>query len=405
MTSVKAPNGDRSHMPTTRRTPEAEPSPAMAPSKINMRSLFPPHEARLEPLWHGAIMTTSQSPDIPESMSVSVLRGVGDLAVVQRAVPTAGPGEVLIEVGSVGVCGSDVHYYRQGRIADFVVREPLILGHEGGGTIVAVGDGVAAERVGQRVAMEPGVPCRICRECKAGRYNLCPDVRFFATPPIDGAFAQYVVLAADFAHPVPDHLSDDAAGLIEPLSVGVWACGKVQVGVGSRVLITGAGPIGIMNVQVARALGATEIVISDVSAERLDVARSFGATTTLDARDDAAFGPHLDADAFIDCSGVESAVQQGFRSVRPAGRIALVGMGADEFAVPVGLIQAKELTVTGTFRYANTYPAAIALAANGRVDLDRMVTGRFGLDHVEQALNSDRVPGTMKVVVTPNGER
>ena len=349
-------------------------------------------------------MTTSPAPDIPESMSVSVLRGVGDLAVVRRAVPTAGPGEVLIKVGSVGVCGSDVHYYRQGRIADFVVREPLVLGHEGGGTIVAVGDGVAAERVGQRVAMEPGVPCRICRECKAGRYNLCPDVRFFATPPIDGAFAEYVVLAADFAHPVPDHLSDDAAGLIEPLSVGVWACGKVQVGVGSRVLITGAGPIGIMNVQVARALGATDILISDVSAERLAVARSFGATTTLDARDEAAFGPHLDVDAFIDCSGAESAVRQGFRSVRAAGRIALVGMGADEFAVPVGLIQGKELTVTGTFRYANTYPAAIALAATGRVDLDRMVTGRFGLEQVEQALNADRVPGTMKVVVTPNGE-
>jgi L-iditol 2-dehydrogenase len=336
-------------------------------------------------------------------MRVSVLRGIDDVVVQTRAVPTPAPGEVLIKVGSVGICGSDIHYYRHGRIADYVVREPMILGHEGGGHIVAVGEGVDPARIGQAVAMEPGVPCRVCRECKAGRYNLCPDVRFFATPPIDGCFAEYVTLAADFAHPVPDSLSEDAAGLIEPLSVGVWACAKVQVTAGTRVLISGAGPIGLMNVQVAKALGASEIVVSDISPSRLAMASQFGATRVLDARSENAADLGIEVDAFIDCSGAEIAVQQGIRAVRPAGHVALVGMGADEISLPVGLVQGRELTVTGTFRYANVYPTAIALAAAGSIDLDGMVTGHFGLDDVAEALSQDKVPGTMKVIVRPGG--
>ncbi len=342
-------------------------------------------------------------PAIPSTMRVSVLRGIGDIAVEQRAVPEPGPGEVLIKVGSVGICGSDIHYYQHGRIADYVVREPMILGHEAGGTVVAVGAGVDEGRIGQAVAMEPGIPCRVCRECKAGRYNLCPDVRFFATPPIDGAFAEYVVLAADFAHPVPDSLSEDAAGLIEPLSVGVWACAKVAVGAGTRVLISGAGPIGLMNVQVAKALGATEITVTDISPDRLEKAKAFGATRVLDARTENAADLGIEVDAFIDCSGAEVAVRQGIRAVRPAGHVALVGMGADEISLPVGLVQGRELTVTGTFRYANTYPTAIALAAAGSIDLDGMVTGHFGLDDVEAALNAGRDPNSMKVIVRPGG--
>ncbi len=341
------------------------------------------------------------APALPSSMRVSVLHGPGKVELEQRPVPRPGPREVLVQIGSVGICGSDVHYYRHGRIAEYVVREPLVLGHEAGGRIAAVGQGVDPDRIGQRVALEPGVPCRLCRECKAGRYNLCRDVRFFATPPIDGTFAEFVVLAADFAHPVPDSLSDDAAALMEPLSVGVWACDKAQVGAGSRVLVSGAGPIGIMTVQVARALGATEIIVSDVAPARLAAARSFGATRTLDARTDGAEIDGLDVDAAIDCSGAPPAIAQAIRAIRPAGRLVLVGMGADEVTLPLGLIQGREITVTGTFRYANTYPTAIALAASGRVDLDRMVTSRYGLDEAERALSLDSDPAAMKVVVLP----
>lgn len=334
-------------------------------------------------------------------MRVSVLRAAGELAVEERPVPEPGPGEVLVRVGAVGVCGSDVHYYRHGRIADYVVREPLVLGHEAGGVVEAVGDGVDPARVGQRVALEPGVPCRHCRQCKEGRYNLCPDVQFFATPPVDGAFAEYVTLAADFAHPVPDSLSDEAAGLIEPLAVGVWACGKAEVGAGSRVLVTGAGPIGLMAVQVARALGAAEVVVTDVVEQRLEAARRLGATTTLDAR--TADLADLGVDALIECSGAPAAVRSGIVAVRPAGRVVLVGMGADEVPVPLGLVQQREIVLTGTFRYANAYPTAIALAGSGRIDLDGMVTGRFTLDEVEAALGADADPSSIKAVVVPGG--
>ncbi|MDQ4086178.1 MAG: alcohol dehydrogenase catalytic domain-containing protein, partial [Actinomycetota bacterium] len=215
-------------------------------------------------------------------MRASVLRAPKEVVVEQRPVPRPGPREVLVEVGSVGVCGSDMHYYEHGRIGDFVVREPLVLGHEAGGRIVETGEGVEETRVGERVAIEPGVPCRRCRYCRAGRYNLCPDVRFFATPPVDGAFCEYVVIADDFAHPVPDSVSDDAAGLVEPLSVGVWANRTARVPAGGSLLVAGAGPIGLLVAQVARALGVTEVVVSDVDARRRALAERFGATAVLD---------------------------------------------------------------------------------------------------------------------------
>lgn len=337
----------------------------------------------------------------PRSMRVNVLAATGVMKLEQRDVPRPAGGQVLVKVGSVGICGSDVHYYRHGRIADYVVHKPLILGHEAGGVIVAVGDRVAADRIGQRVALEPGVPCRQCRECKHGRYNLCRQVRFFATPPVDGTFCEYVVIAADFAHPVPDSITDDGAGLIEPLSVGVWACSKAQVGVGSRVLVSGAGPIGLMTVQVARAAGATQIVVTDIAQARLTTAIRYGATDVVNATTTDAATAGFEVDAFIDCSGAESAVQAGIRAVRPAGRVVLVGMGADSISLPLGLIQGRELTITGTFRYANTYPTAIALAASGAVDLDSMVTDHYRLEEAEAALQQAEDPTAIKIIVRP----
>jgi len=341
------------------------------------------------------------APDLPSTMRVSVLVKADELAVEERPVPQPGRGDVLVEVAAVGICGSDVHYYRHGRIAEHVVREPLVLGHEASGRVVAVGDGIDPGRIGERVALEPGIPCRRCRECKTGHYNLCPDVRFFATPPVDGAFAEYVTIAADFAHPVPDNLSDDAAALIEPLSVAVWACGKAGVTAGSRVLITGAGPIGLVMAQVARALGATDVIVSDIAPARLEAALRLGATQVLDARSQAPADQGVEADALIDCSGAQVAVSAGIRAVRRAGRVILVGMGADEVTLPVGLIQGRELTVTGTFRYANTYPTAIAMAAAGLVDLDAMVTAHFGLADVATALAQEADPNALKTVIVP----
>lgn len=339
---------------------------------------------------------------VPETMRASVLRGVEDLVVEERRVPVPQPGEVLVQVGSVGTCGSDVHYFRHGRIGSFVVTDPLVLGHEAGGRVVAVGQGVPTSRVGERVSLEPGVPCRHCEYCRQGSYNLCPDVKFFATPPVDGAFCEYVTLAADFAYPIPDTMSDDAAGLIEPLSVGVWANRKAGVGIGSSVLVSGAGPVGLVVTQVARALGATQIVVSDVDPRRLELARSCGATDVLDA---TAGAPPDDlwVDAFVDCSGVTSAVTAGVPRVRPRGAVVLVGMGADEVSLPIPVVQNRELTVTGTFRYANTWPQAIALVARKEVDLDSLVTGHVDLDHVVDALAPDPAAHHVKVIVRPGG--
>jgi len=190
-------------------------------------------------------------------MRAAVLEGVGKVTLQERPVPLPGPGEVLVEVAAVGTCGSDVHYYEHGRIGDFVVESPLVLGHEPSGVVVAAGPGADRHRPGQRVSIEPGVPDFTCEYCRAGRYNLCPRMRFFGTPPIDGAFCEYVVVHEEFAYPVPDSLSDDAAALVEPLSVGVWACRKARVGPGSRVLVVGAGPIGLVCLQAAKAFGAT----------------------------------------------------------------------------------------------------------------------------------------------------
>ncbi len=333
----------------------------------------------------------------------AVLYAPGDVRVEYRAVPEPGPREVLVEVATVGVCGSDVHYYEHGRIGSFVVREPLVLGHESSGRVVRLGPNATKHQPGQRVTLEPGVPCARCRECRAGRYNLCPDVRFFATPPVDGAFTNYVTIHEDFAFALPDSVSDEAGALMEPLSVGVWACQKANVGAGDRVLVAGAGPIGLLAAQCAAAFGATEVTVTDVNPHRLALAERSGATRAIDVGQTDLKDAGLEFDALIECSGHPTSLQAGIAALRPAGTAVLVGMGPDEEgSLPLALLQRRELWLTGTFRYANTYPTAIALAAGGRVDPEAIVTGRHGLDDVDLALRAGREdPATAKVMVVP----
>jgi L-iditol 2-dehydrogenase len=337
-----------------------------------------------------------------KTMRASVMTGVRTLQIEERPVPSPGPHEVLIEVAAVGVCGSDVHYYRNGRIGDFIVEEPMILGHELSGRIAAVGDGVDAGRVGQRVAVEPQHPCRRCRQCTAGRYNMCPEMKFYATPPVDGAFCRYVTIGAEMAHPVPDSMSDDAAALLEPLSVAIATMRKAEIAPGSTILIAGAGPIGVICAQAARAFGAARIVVSDPVPSRRERVLRFGATEVLDpAVDDiAALDPQVDA--FIDASGAAPAVVSGIMAVGPAGRVVLVGMGTGDYALPISYIQFMEITVTGVFRYTDTWPAAIHLVSSGAVDLDSLVTGRYDLEHVADALDSDTEPTSLKSIVMPS---
>jgi L-iditol 2-dehydrogenase len=280
-----------------------------------------------------------------------------------------------------------------------------VLGHESAGVVEAVGEQVDPARVGQRVSIEPGVPCLRCAQCLAGRYNLCPDMVFHATPPVDGSLAELAVVHEAFAHPVPDTVSDEAAALLEPLSVGIWACRKGGVGPGTRVLVMGAGPVGIVAAQVARASGAAEVVVADVNPHRLSAAARLGATRTVDTSNttvEQAYAGRPDPQVLLECSGHPGATADGIRALAPAGTAVLVGMGGDELALPLSVLQERELTVTGTFRYANTWPAAISLVATGKVDLDALVTGRFGLADTEQALTAARRdPRALKAVVQP----
>lgn len=333
----------------------------------------------------------------------AVLYAPHDVRIEERPIPQPGPNEVLIEVKAVGVCGSDVHYYEHGRIGSYVVRQPLILGHESAGVIVDVGEGVPPGRVGERVAIEPGIPDGVCEQCRSGHYNLCPNVRFFGTPPIDGAFTNYVTVPQSFAYTLPDQLSDEEGALIEPLSVGLWACRKVQLQGADQVLITGAGPVGLLAMKVAQALGATQITMTDVSPQRLEVARKLGATRTVNVARESLASVGVEAEVLIECSGNQKALMDGIRSLRPAGKVVVVGMNpGEEVSVPMSFLQNREITLTGIFRYANTYTDAIALVASGRIDLKPIITGHYSLAETEQALQATKQdPANIKSVVLP----
>lgn len=339
------------------------------------------------------------SSGVPDVQRAHVLREDLTLVMEQRPVPRPGPGEVLVQIRSVGVCGSDIHYFEHGRIADFVVETPLILGHESSGVVTAVGAGVDDLPIGSTVALEPGIPCGQCLQCRAGRYNLCPDVQFFATPPVDGTLCDYVVVPRAFAHEVPTHVSFDAAALVEPLSVGVWACQKANVRLGTRVLVTGAGPVGVMAALVARANGASEVTVSDTNPRRLAKAADLGFATVDPSA--VSLPDVVTAEVLLECSGAAPAIDAGIRSIAPAGTVVLVGMSPSTMVeLPVGVIQGRELWVTGTFRYAHTYPTAIDLVASGRVDLDALVSHTFSLEEAQDALTQPaRDPAAMKVVI------
>ena len=331
----------------------------------------------------------------------AVLYAPHDVRLEERPMPHVGPRDVMIEVKAVGVCGSDVHYYEHGRIGSYVVRQPLILGHESAGVIVAAGDAVSKSRIGERVAIEPGIPDGVCEQCRAGRYNLCPNVRFFGTPPIDGAFANYVTVPESFAYPLPDHVSNEEGALIEPLSVGIWACRKARLRGGDHMLVTGAGPVGMLTMKVAFALGVAEVTITDVFPQRLEMAQKLGATRTINVAEQPLAQTGVQADVLIECSGNQRALMDGIRSLRPAGVAVVVGMNpGEELSVPMSFIQNREITLTGTFRYANSYADAIALVATGRIDVRSIITGRYSLEETERALQATKSnPANIKSVV------
>ncbi|KAI0560015.1 alcohol dehydrogenase [Gracilaria domingensis] len=333
-----------------------------------------------------------------------VLHGAGDLRIEKVPIPAIPEGHVLVAMRSVGICGSDVHYWTDGRIGDFIIDKPMILGHEGSGVVRLVGENVTNVEEGDRVAMEPGVPCGGCTLCSGGRYNLCPHVKFAATPPVHGSLAHFVVHPARFLYRLSPMISFDEAALFEPLSVGIHACRRGGVKLGSTVLITGAGPIGLMCMLVAKASGASQISILDIDTDRLQVAKELGANRVVLTHSEAdpkvsVEGMH--ADVCIEASGVDSAIRACVYGAKRGGVVVLVGMGRPEVALPLLEIGIREIDIRGVFRYCNTYPIALDLVHSGKVNLKRLVTHRFkmldAMDAFEAARN--RASKAIKVII------
>ncbi|GEM45483.1 NAD(P)-dependent alcohol dehydrogenase [Deinococcus cellulosilyticus] len=336
----------------------------------------------------------------PHTMKAAVLHAIRDVRIEERPIPPVRPGHVRVRIRTVGVCGSDVHYFTHGRIGPFVVESPIILGHESMGVIEDIGEGVKHLQPGDRVTLEPGYPCRTCECCKSGRYNLCPEMTFMATPPVNGAFVEHLEWPADFVFRVPDSVSDDAAALIEPLAVGVWSVQRGGVKPGDAIVVYGAGPIGCTTLQAAKTAGATTLIAVDLEEYRLDLIRELGATHTINARHEDVLArireitrrnlpeSHSGADVVFETAGNLRTCQQSMLAARPGGVVVLVGLPPNP-QVELDLVAAasREVDIRGIFRYANCYPAALRLVEEGRVNLDRMVTHRYPLDQAGEALS------------------
>ena len=366
------------------------------------------------------------------NMKVAVMEDIGRIEIDERPIPQPKDNEVLIKIGYVGICGSDVHYFETGAIGDFVVKPPFVLGHEAAGTVIAAGKDVKNLKVGDRVAMEPGKTCGHCEFCRTGRYNLCPDVQFFATPPVDGVFQEYVAYDADMCFRLPDNVSlmmcfrlpDNVSlmegALIEPLAVGFHAANQGGAHIGQKAVVFGSGCIGLMCMLALKAEGVTEVYVVDVIDSRLEKAARLGATAVVNSsREDAIrriaeLAGGSGVDLAIDTAGADVTVNQAIvtvnqaiRMVKPGGTIVCVGYSrSGQVTMDMSVALNKEITFRTVFRYRHIYPMAIAAVAAGKIDLKDVVTNRFTLDQIQEAMEksvSDKV-NIVKAVIEVAGE-
>jgi L-iditol 2-dehydrogenase len=336
---------------------------------------------------------------LPAGTEAAVLHGAGDLRIEHKPLKELGPNDVLVEMRSGGICGSDMHYFADGRNGTNVLRQPTVLGHEGAGVVIAAGT-AATIAAGTAVVIEPALPCRSCSTCLSGRYNLCPSGTCFGSPPTHGLFARHVVVPEAALHELPEAIPAEIGAAIEPLAVAVWAVERALVQAGHRVLITGAGPIGLLVAQVAAARGASEIVVTDVNDDRLAVAAKFGATRAVNTA--AAALDLKGMDRLIECSGNTRALADGIQTLAPAARATVVGQARPTVdGIPLGFLQRYEIDLVTAFRYANAFPTAIELASSGRVDLRSIITSTYPLADAAAALTAPVTdPTNLKVLIT-----
>lgn len=330
-----------------------------------------------------------------KTMKVAVMNGIGQMGFIERAVPQPADNEVLVKLEYVGICGSDMHYYETGRIGDYIVNPPFVLGHEPGGTVVEVGKEVKHLKPGDRVALEPGKTCGHCEFCREGKYNLCSDVVFFATPPVDGVFQEYVAHEADLCFKLPDTVDTMEGALIEPLAVGFHAANQGGAHAGQTAVVFGAGCIGLVSMMALKAEGVSKVYVVDIMQKRLDKALELGATAVINSKETDVLKEverlteGKEADLIIETAGMEITTRQAIHIARKGASIVLVGYSkSGEMTLPLSLALDKELTFKTVFRYRHIYPMAIEAVASGKVNLKGIVTNVFEFDDIQNAMDS-----------------
>jgi len=346
---------------------------------------------------------------LPKTMKAAVLHGIGDVRIEKRPVPKPRAGEALVRVRAVGVCGSEIHYYREGRIGDAVIKEPVIPGHEFSGEVAALGSGVRGLEVGQRVSVEPGKPCWKCEHCAEGRYHVCRDMTFCGTPPNDGAYREYLAWPARLCFPLPRGVSLGAGAMMEPAAVGFQAVKVAPIQLGDTVLVIGCGSIGLVTIQAALLAGASRVIATDVLDYRLKVARSIGADKTLNPKRANVVEKVLEltggrgVDVAYEAFGSTATYQEAIDAVRPGGRVGLIGIPAED-ELPIGFHSARrrEVHIQMVRRFVHQHDRLIRMLAAKKLSLDYLVTHRFKLDRIEDAfkLVQDYGDGVIKALIT-----
>ncbi|TIA31837.1 GroES-like protein [Aureobasidium pullulans] len=350
-----------------------------------------------------------------------VLKAIKDVAIENRAKPELSDEHgVMVHVSQTGICGSDVHYWQRGRIGEYILQGPMVLGHESSGIVVEIGCKVKGLKIGDRVALEPGIPCRRCDYCRKGSYHLCGDMIFAATPPWDGTLAKYYVNAADFCYKIPDSMDLEEGAMVEPVSVAVAIGMTAGLKAHQTVLVLGCGPIGVLCQAVAKAWGAKKVIGVDVVPSRLDVSRSYGSDGTfLPPRAESGVDPmaHAEkvaqqlnqefdlgdgADVILECSGSEACVQLGVYAARRGATFVQAGMGKETISFPITSVCIKGLVIKGSIRYlTGCYPAAIDLISSGTINVKKLITHRFTFEESEKAFELVKAgrPDVFKVMI------
>lgn len=311
----------------------------------------------------------------------------------EMPVPDIKENEVLVKIMHCGICGSDVHYYEEGAIGNFVVEKPLVLGHECAGRIERVGKNVDNFKVGDIVALEPGLPCGKCEFCKSGRYNLCPDVRFMATPPINGAFCEYMAYPAEYCYKLPENMDTIEGALIEPLNCGFHTAQRADAHVGQTAAILGCGCIGLCTLIALHTMGVHEVYMFDMIEKRLDMAKKLGATAAYDIRETSPVEKikeltgGLGVDLVFEMTGSVAGTQSTLAMTKRGGTVMVVGQGENAFVnFNIDEIIVKEIDVRGNFRYANLYPTVIHAISQGNIPVKELVTDVYSFDDAAKAL-------------------